>query len=158
MQDAERKVAEAAASLTVKDLEWVQSHRMMPNEPELSENAPPSHESVSEQQDSTQEESSQKPDAAPEKRTRRSIRHAWPEVGVILRANYHGQHYEAEVVEAPQLKSGKALKILTGPAAGKVCRSVSRAMLRATEAQREANDLGRKGVANGWEFWRVKTG
>ena len=158
MQNEERQLAEAAASLTVRDLEWLQSHRMIPNEAAHSENAPLSQESVSEQEDPSQEESSQKAHAAPEKRTRKRVPHEWPEVSTILEADYHGVHYEVEVIAAPRYQSGKAVKILTGPSAGKVCRSPSGAMVEATQKQREEHSLGKKGVANGWEFWKVKAG
>jgi len=77
---------------------------------------------------------------------------------MILEADYEGVHYEAEVVAAPCLKSGKAVRILIGPATGQNCRSLSSAMLKATEYQRQEQVLGKKGVANGWEFWKVKAG
>ena len=73
-----------------------------------------------------------------------------------MEADHKGLHYEAKVVSMPRLKSGKGLKILNGPAAGTVCKSMSRAMLEATKQQREQQELGRSGVANGWEFWDVK--
>ena len=158
MQNEERQLAEAAASLTVKDLEWVQSHRMMPRKPAPSENAPLSHESGSKQEDSSQAESSQKADAAPERKTRKRVPHEWPEVGGILQADYHGQHYEAEIVANARNKSGKALRIVTGPATDNICRSMSAAMLEATQAQREQQGLGKSGVANGWDFWKMKAG
>ena len=87
-------------------------------------------------------------------RTRRSREHVWPEVGAVLEADYHGRHYEAEVTQARLYKSGKALKVLTGPAAGRVFHSMSGAMLAATEAQRAEQGLGRKGVSSGWDFWK----
>jgi hypothetical protein len=31
-------------------------------------------------------------------------------------------------------------------------------MLAATEEQRLEHSLGKKGVANGWEFWKAKAG
>ena len=154
MQNEERQVAEAAASLTVKDLEWIQSHRMVPQAPMPSEKAPLSQEGVSEQEHPSQEESSQK-QFTRRKNKRRQVEHEWPEVGTILEADYHGQHYEAEVIEAPRYPSGKAIKILTGQAAGKVSRSLSGAMIEATQKQREELGLGKKGVANGWRFWSV---
>ncbi len=82
--------------------------------------------------------------------------HQWPEVGTILEADYEGLHYEAEVISAPRYKSGKAVRILTGPATDAVERSMSGAMLKATEKQRKASDLGKKGASNGWKFWKVK--
>jgi len=89
-------------------------------------------------------------------RGRRSGGHRWPEVGAILEADYEGAHYEAEVISAARYKSGKAVRILTGPATDSVERSMSGAMLKATEKQRKASDLGKKGVSNGWKFWKVK--
>jgi hypothetical protein len=62
------------------------------------------------------------------------------------------------VIAAPRYRSGRALKLLTGPAAGAVCHSFSGAMLKATEAQRQERGLGRKGAASGWGFWRAKGG
>ena len=58
----------------------------------------------------------------------------------------------------PRLKSGKAIKILTGPAAGTTCRSMTGAMLKATDEQRNEMKVGRGGVPNGWDFWKVSTG
>ena len=83
------------------------------------------------------------------------MKHEWPEVGTILEVDYEGVHYDAEVIAAPRCKSGRALKILTGPAAGTVHHSMTGSMLAATEVQRDENDLGRKGVANGWDFWNA---
>ena len=151
MQNAERKVAEAAASLTVDDFGWLQDHGMIPEAACNPEKPLHAHASGAQQEAVAQESR-----PTEEKTKRKHPQREWPEVGTVLEAGYFGNHYEAEVIEAPQLKSGKALKILTGPAAGKVCRSVSGAMLQATEAQREANGLGRAGVANGWQFWKVK--
>ncbi len=92
-----------------------------------------------------------------EKGTRRQIDHEWPDVGTILEGEYRGNRYEAEVIAMPRYKSGKAIRVLNGPAAGEVERSMSGAMLAATERVREENDLGRKGVSNGWHFWEIKT-
>ena len=91
-------------------------------------------------------------------RKRRHLIREWPETGAILEADYQGTHYEAEVIPAPQYKSGKAIKILTGNAAGQVSHSMSGAMLVATEHQRKEQGLGRKGLANGWSFWKVREG
>jgi len=89
-------------------------------------------------------------------RKRRRVERVWPEVGTILRADYLGQTYHAEVVQAwKPLKSGKQLRILDGSAAGKRANSFSRAMLKATSRQRRENKLGVKGLCGGWTFWRV---
>ena len=89
------------------------------------------------------------------KRERRHVEHQWPDVGEMLEADYHGVHYEAEVISRPRLKSGRAIKILTGPAAGTTCRSMTGAMVKATEEQRHEMKVGRGGVPNGWSFWKV---
>lgn len=92
-----------------------------------------------------------------EEGSRRQVDHEWPDVGTILEGEYRGNHYEAEVIAMPRYKSGKAIRVLNGPAAGEVERSMSGAMLAATERVREENDLGRKGVSNGWHFWKIKS-
>ncbi len=150
--DAENQdIARAASRLTRADLEWIENHSQEPGSQD-----------VASEDVSSQEEASpgtmfgSQEQEKPKKRKRRNIKHRWPEAGTILEADYEGVHYEAEVVAAPKYKSGKAVKILTGPAEGAVVSSMSAAMLMATRKQREEADLGRKGVSNGWEFWNVK--
>ena len=104
----------------------------------------------------TQDASHEKQQPDEGKDSRSNADHRWPEVGAVLEADYKGRHYEAEVISMPRYKSGRAIRILTGPAAGEVERSMSGAMMTATEKQREENDLGRSGVSNGWKFWDVK--
>ena len=144
--NAQQTLAEAASRLTVQDYEYLRTTGALEHAPEAPETA--SQEAV------TQEAPSQ----SKKKRRRRRVSHPWPEVGVNLAADYAGVHYEAQVIEAPRYKSGKALKILTGPATSKVCRSPSGAMLLATEQQRQEQGLGRKGVTNGWAFWKLQQG
>ena len=139
MNTHEQALAEAASQLTVEDYEHLRATGML--------------EEASSQEAVTQETVSQS-----KKRRRRRVSHPWPEISTILQADYAGVHYEAEVVEAPGYKSGKALKILTGPASGEVCHSPSGAMLLATEKQRQEQGLGRKGVTNGWGFWKAQQG
>ena len=141
MDSRERKLAEAAAALSTEDFRYLRQHGMVPE--------PARHEPHAEKKASPAEKVSSHG-------TRRHVEHRWPEVGAILEADYHGAHYEAEVVLAPGYKSGRAVRILTGPAAGMLCRSPSGAMLKATEWQRQQQKLGRRGVSNGWSFWRVK--
>jgi hypothetical protein len=98
------------------------------------------------------------PDAASgdeaENRRRRSIPREWPEAGTVLRAEYCGVSYTAEIIPAAKkLKSGKQIRITGGPAMAMVADSFSEAMLLATEEQRSRQNLGRKGVSNGWVFW-----
>ena len=57
------------------------------------------------------------------------------------------------MIQERRFKSGRALRLLSGPAAGQVHHSLSGAMLAATESQRQEQGLGRKGVSNGWTFW-----
>ena len=140
MDAKERELAEAAAGLAVDDLRWLEENGMLSHA--STDASAPVQETVAQ--------------ARKQRKSRRRPKREWPEVGAILEADYRGEHYEAEVIAASQLKSGMAVRILTGPAAGEVCHSLSRAMLKATEAQRGAQDLGRTGVANGWEFWKVK--
>jgi hypothetical protein len=88
-------------------------------------------------------------------RRRRHIEREWPETGTRLFADYFGTRYQAELVTAAKkLKSGKQIRIASGPAIGEICDSFTEAMTRATERQREKQNLGRKGVSNGWEFWQ----
>ncbi len=89
-----------------------------------------------------------------ESRRRRRIEREWPAVGTILRAEYFNEQYTAEIVPAvKKLKSGKQIRLTSGPAQGVVCDSFSEAMIAATEQQRTDQNLGRKGVSNGWLFW-----
>lgn len=150
------EVAEAAAALTIADFRYLEEHGMLAEQSPASENSAHTQEAASQEQATEKPEPEEEPDSDDKDRKRRKVSHAWPDVGTVLEADYKGTHYEAEVVEMPRLKSGKALKILTGPAKGKVCTSMSRAMLDATEKQREEQGLGRSGVSNGWEFWKRK--
>ena len=179
MSTEELELARAAANLTDEDLTWIQERGQQITQ-DVSEN-PASEEDASEepssqqedseelssQEDRQEEEAQDEPDSEDTDSqdtqeeetdaTRRTVDHEWPEVGEILEADYEGEHYEAEVVSRPRYKSGKAIRILSGPAIGEIERSMSGAMLKATEKQREDYDLGRSGVANGWDFWSVKT-
>jgi hypothetical protein len=136
----QKELAEAASSLTVEDFKWLEQHGMP--QQATAEASPPVQAKATHA-------------SKPRKKRARPSRE-WPPVGTILTAEYNGTRYEAEIVSAPRYGSGKALKILTGPAAGQVCHSFSGAMLKATASQREAQNLGRTGVANGWEFWNVQ--
>ena len=154
MNTQQEELAEAAAGLTVQDFRHLEENEMIPDKEADSEKRAHTQEASSEQADS-HASSAEKEDS--EKKGKRSkAQHEWPDVGAILEADYKGLHYEAKVVSMPRLKSGKGLEILTGPAAGTVCKSMSRAMLEATKQQREQQDLGRSGVSNGWKFWSVK--
>jgi hypothetical protein len=89
------------------------------------------------------------------RRKRVVVAREWPPEGTKLSAEYLGVRYHAEIVAAKRrLKSGRQIRLLDGPAAGKRLNSFSRAMLLATKRQRREHKLGRKGVSNGWAFWR----
>lgn len=108
---------------------------------------------ITEEQVALQMNSNDDQDA--ENRRRRHIEREWPEIGTILTAEYYGARYTAEIVSATKrLKSGRQIRITSGPAATILCDSFSEAMLTATEAQRTQQNLARKGVSDGWVFWQ----
>ena len=146
------EVAEAAAALRPDDFCYLKENGMLAESPASQK---PAHAQEAASED---EKPEPEPDSEQKDRKRRKVKHTWPDVGTVLEADYKGTHYEAEVVEMPRLKSGKAIKLLNGPAKGKVCTSMSRAMLDATEKQRAEEDLGRSGVSNGWGVWFVTQG
>lgn len=145
------ELARAAASLTVEDFRYLKEHGMI----QASEAPCEANTQVTRTQGEPEPDDKQKIQKK-HKRKRRTVRHEWPEIGQILEADYEGVHYEVEVIAAPRYRSGKAVRILTGPGAGRTCRSLSGAMLKATEAQRKEQGLAKKGVANGWDFWEVE--
>jgi hypothetical protein len=148
MQAQELALARAASQLTPGDLKYLNENGLLSKDP-------------ADTRVTVTQEGTETPEAAlpsKKKHKRRRVGHEWAEVGAILEADYHGVHYEAEVIAAPRYRSGRALKLLTGPAAGAICHSFSGAMLRATEAQRREQGLGRKGAASGWGFWKAKGG
>jgi len=85
-------------------------------------------------------------------------KHEWWPVGTELVGQMGAEVFTAVVVENPQVKSGRSIRITSGAAAGNICRTPTRAALEATEAYRQARNLGRGGgVTNGWEFWKART-
>ena len=153
MNTEDKELAQAAAGLTVDDFNYLKMHGIIP-EPE-----PVDTHANTQCSGNTQVNTPQDPASKPRSRKkRRQINHPWPDVGEILEADYHGVRYEAEVISMPRLKSERAMRILTGPAAGITCRSMTGAMLKATEEQRSEMKIGRGGVPNGWRFWKVSTG
>ena len=145
MNAQEPILARAASQLTPGDLKYLNENGLLETGPGGS-------------RVTVTQEAGEKPEEASspgrKRRKRRKASHEWPAVGTVLIAEYEGELYEAEVVEAPRCKSGKAVKILSGPSAGKTCKSMSKAMLEATSKQREEQGLAKKGVANGWQFWK----
>jgi hypothetical protein len=152
MQAQETALARAASELTPADFHYLQQHGMLSEHPVASGEGA-SGEAASYE---TASQEGKGPRKAGQKVKRHAVQHSWPEVGTVLEAEYQGQHYTAEVIGAPRYKSGRALRITSGPAEGEVSSSFSGAMMVATEAQREAAGLGRKGISSGWEFWKVK--
>jgi hypothetical protein len=146
MNAQELTLVRAASQLTPADLRYLQENGL------LSEGPPHS------QGDVAGETAAPKGVPPAPVRRRRTFKHAWPEVGCLLEADYLGEHYGAEVVAAPRYKSGRAVRITTGPAAGEISPSLSGAMLKATETQREAAGVGRMGASSGWRFWKRKEG
>ncbi len=85
-------------------------------------------------------------------------KHDWWPVGSELVGRLGSETFTAEVIENPQVKSGRSIRIASGPASGEVCITPTRAALQATEAYRQARNLGRSGgVTNGWTFWKART-
>jgi len=84
-------------------------------------------------------------------------KHDWWPVGTELVGQIGGETFTAMVVENPQVKSGRSVMITSGAASGKVSMTPTRAAMEATEAYRQAHNLGRGGgVTNGWDFWKPK--
>jgi hypothetical protein len=84
-------------------------------------------------------------------------KHEWWPVGTELAGRLGSETFTATVVENPQVKSGRSLVITSGPANGKVCLTPTRAAIEATETYRQAQNWGRSGVTNGWDFWQPAT-
>jgi hypothetical protein len=137
---------EAASTLTAEDLQHLKSSMPKTDTPESDANEPATQPQPVEP--AKEEISSKRPGK------RQSVPHVWPELGTELHATYFGVEYKATVVKAAKrLKSGKQIRIDSGPAKNTICDSLSDAMLQATAKQRDNSNLNRKGVANGWDFW-----
>ena len=95
------------------------------------------------------------PGKKPPRRKRTCPAREWPAVGTRLVAEYFGAIYRAEIVAAKKrLKSGRQVKLLDGPSAGKRCNSLSKAMALATARQSRQQKLDRRGISSGWTFWK----
>ncbi len=82
-------------------------------------------------------------------------KHAWWPVGTELAGVIGSERFTALVIENAAVKSGRSLLITSGAASGRLCLTPTRAAIEATEAWRQAHNLGRGGgVTNGWEFWQ----
>ena len=85
-------------------------------------------------------------------------RHDWWPVGTEVVGQIGSEFFTAVVVKNSSVKSARSLKIASGPAQGKICITPTRAAMEATEAYRQAHNLGRGGgVTNGWVFWQPRT-
>ena len=83
--------------------------------------------------------------------------HPWWPMGTELIGRIGTEEFTATVIENTQVKSGRSLLLTSGAAKGKLCITPTRAAMEATEAYRQANNLGRGGgVTNGWSFWSPK--
>jgi len=83
--------------------------------------------------------------------------HEWWPVGTQLIGRIASEAFHASVVENPRVKSGRSLRIDSGPAQGRICITPTRAAIEATEEYRRSSNIGRGGgVTNGWTFWRLK--
>jgi len=86
-------------------------------------------------------------------------KHEWWPIGTEVVGQIGREFFTAEVVENRAVKSGRSLKLTSGPAQGRICITPTRAALEATEDYRQARNLGRGGgVTNGWTFWQPRTG
>ncbi len=79
----------------------------------------------------------------------------WPDVGAVLEGQFLGDTFRAEVVKATKYKSGKALRLLTAPVKGTVCRSYSSAQDVVTLAHRQKMGVkGKTGLSPAWNWWK----
>ena len=86
-------------------------------------------------------------------------KHAWWPLGTEVVGQIGNEFFTAVVVENAAVKSGRSLKLTSGSAQGRICITPTRAAMEATEAYRQAHNLGRGGgVTNGWLFWQPRTG
>ena len=84
-------------------------------------------------------------------------KHDWWPLGTTVVGQIGSETFTATVVENANVKSNRSLLITSGPANGRVCITPTRAAMEATEAYRQAHNLGRGGgVTNGWEFWKAQ--
>lgn len=82
-----------------------------------------------------------KDEAKAAKRQRQRIERSLPSVGTILRARRGGIEYEALIVSAPDLKSGRAIRV------GKEIYGSLSSAARAITGN----------MVNGWKFWQIET-
>jgi len=91
------------------------------------------------------------------RRQRHRAEHAWPEIGTLLEGSFQGQVFTAVIVNAPKLKSGRAIFVTCGQAKGEY-RSMTAAMeaVTATHRRKLGNPKSKKGLpGSGWDFWKL---
>jgi hypothetical protein len=87
------------------------------------------------------------------------VRHDWWPLGTEVVGQIGREIFTAIVVENASVKSGRSLRLTSGPAQGRICITPTRAAMEATETHRQTHNLGRGGgVTNGWLFWQPRTG
>jgi len=85
-------------------------------------------------------------------------KHEWWPIGTQLEGRIGSELFTAMVVENAQVKSARSQLVTSGPASGQMCLTPTRAAIEATEAYRQAHNLGRAGgITNGWTFWSPKS-
>jgi hypothetical protein len=87
------------------------------------------------------------------------VRHDWWPLGTEVVGQIGTEFFTAVVADNAGVKSGRSLRLTSGPAQGRICITPTRAAMEATEAYRQVHNLGRGGgVTNGWLFWQPRTG
>jgi len=172
LDDKTRMMLEVADQLTADDIELLKGGApMVPNTPEPRPSAMEAEPTVAPPVQAAQPDSTRTARGAYERqRTRESkvsttclgtarAKHEWWRIGTEVVGQIGSEFFTAEVVENPSVKSGRSLKLTSGPAQGRICITPTRAALESTEDYRQANNLGRGGgVTNGWTFWEPRTG
>lgn len=169
LDDKTRMMLEVANQLTADDIEFLKGGTpIMPNHVEQNAAALEPQVQVAQPNAPTPVDSSR--GAYERQRTRKSkvsttclgtarAKHEWWPVGTEVVGQIGSEFFTAEVVENRAVKSGRSLKLTSGPAQGRTCITPTRAALEATEDYRQARNLGRGGgVTNGWTFWQPRTG
>ena len=162
-----QKMLKVANQLTAEDLDYLRCtapafERDAPRP--VVQRAPAAEDTIPQPQETTQQDLSR--GERERQRTRESkiatscagqprTKHEWWPLGTHLIGRLRDEVFAAEVIENPQVKSNRSLRITSGSAHGAVCITPTRAALEATEAYRQAHNFGRGGgVTNGWTFWK----
>ena len=169
LDDKTRMMLEVTSQLTADDIEFLKGGTPMVPDP-MEQNAAVLEPQVQAAQPNASTPVDSSRGAYERQRTRESkvsttclgtarARHEWWPVGTEVVGQIDSEFFTAEVVENPSVKSGRSLKLTSGPAQGRVCITPTRAALEVTEYYRQTHNLGRGGgVTNGWTFWQPRTG